>query len=455
MSAVEFFPAKLSEGSAKAPSNPPELLEKGCGQGLFEGSHNFGCVANCLQSTSMRSRRIATMADNVKSSAPAGRRDFAEFLIAIVAGLALALTLLFFFAIPIAGDLAGARDFVSYWATGRQLVHHGNPYDRDAISALEHSAGLNVRAVLIMRNPPWALPLAWPLGFLPLRVAAILWSFPLAACLLLSVRLVRELHGFPANRIHWLALAFTPALICLTMGQTTLFSLLGLVLFLRFHTRRPFVAGASLWLCALKPHLFLPFAAALLAWIVVSRSYKLLAGATAAVALTSAVAFLIDPSAWADYARLMRSPSVTNDFIPCIACAIRLWIAPQATWLQYLLAALACLWALIYFWRHRATWDWTTGASPLMLVSLVAAPYCWFYDQCLAIPALLDGAYATSSRALLAALAITILLTDAQICAVKVISPLWLWTAPAWLAWYLLARASIRKAELSARAVPA
>ena len=75
-----------------------------------------------------------------------------------------------------------------------------------------------------------------------------------------------------------------------------------------------------------------------------------------------------------------------------------------------------------------------------MLVSLVAAPYCWFYDQCLAIPALLEGAYATRSRSLLTVLALAIFVMDIEICAVRVISPLYLWTAPAWLAWYLCAR---------------
>ena len=153
----------------------------------------------------------------------------------LLRGLALALTILFFFAVPVAGKLAASRDFVSYWATGQQLVRHANPYDRDAVAALEHSAGLTVKAVLIMRNPPWALPLAYPLGFLPLRLAGILWSLLLLACLLISVRMVRELHGSPPNRIHWLGFAFTPALICLTMGQTALFALLGLVLFLRLH----------------------------------------------------------------------------------------------------------------------------------------------------------------------------------------------------------------------------
>ena len=385
--------------------------------------------------------------------------DFAEVAIAAAAGLALAFTILFIFVTPFAGKQAAARDFVSYWATGRQLVHHANPYDRDAIYAIEHSAGLGTgidpRTVLIMRNPPWALPIAYPLGFLPLRFAGILWTLLLLACLLISVRMLHRLHGSPPNRIHWLGVAFTPAIICITMGQTSLFALLGLVLFLRFHRCHPFSAGAALWLCALKPHLFLPFAAVLALWIVLSRSYKLLVGFLFALALTTAAAFVIDPSAWPAYAHLMRSPSVENQFIPCLAGSLRHWLLPHAVWLQYLPAALACLWALAYFWRRRAHWDWLTGSSPLILVSLLAAPYSWLYDQCLAIPALLDGAYATRSRKLLAVLALLILAADLELCFVKVTSTLFLWTIPAWLAWYLLARATAAKQPAARASSPA
>ncbi len=370
-------------------------------------------------------------------------RDLVEISIAVAAGLAFAFIVLFVVVVPIAGNLAASRDFVSYWATGQQLVRHSDPYNSSAVEALERSAGFPYKkVVLLMRNPPWALPLVYPLGFLGVRVAAILWTLILLACFLISVRLAHQLYGSPPNHIHWLGFAFTPAMICLTMGQTSLFALLGLVLFLRFHRHRPFAAGAALWLCGLKPHLFLPFIAALALWIVVSRSYKLLAGAFAALALSSAAAFLIDPRAWTDYIHMMRSPSVENDFIPCLADALRRWLAPQAVWVQYLPAALCCLWALVYFWRRRAVWNWTTHGSPLVLVSLVAAPYCWLYDQCLAIPALLGGAYASRSQKLLVALPLLILIMDIEICAVKVFSPLWLWTAPAWLVWYLSACAT-------------
>ena len=392
------------------------------------------------------------MANRLAPPTAQEHRDFAEFAITLVALLALLLAILFF-AVSAAGKLAASRDFVSYWATGWQLVHHASPYDRDAISALEHSAGLNGKAVLMMRNPPWALPLAYPLGFLPLRVAGVLWSLFLLACLIISILLVRELHGSPPNRIHWLGFAFTPAIICLTMGQTSLIALLGFVLFLRFHRSLPFAAGAALWLCALKPHLFLPFAAALALWIVYSRSYKLLAGFAVALALSCTAAFCIDPQAWTGYIGMMRSPAVENDVIPCLADAMRHWLFPQATWLQYLPAALCSVWALFYFWRRRAAWDWIANGSLLMLVSLVAAPYCWFYDQCLAIPAVLNGAYATHSRKLLAALTLLILLADIEICNVPVISSLYLWTAPAWLVWFYISRSSLGSGE--SRSLPA
>ncbi len=393
------------------------------------------------------------MAGKLGPSATQERGDLPEISIALVAGLTLALAALYF-AIQIAGypagsrHLAGTRDFVSYWATGRQLVHHGNPYDRDAISALEHAEGLNVRSVLIMRNPPWALPLVYPLGFLGLRTAAILWSLLLLGCLFLSVRLLRQLFGNPPNRLHWLALSFTPALLCFMMGQTALFALLGLVFFLRWYRSRPFLVGASLWFCLLKPHLFLPFAATLAVWIVVSRAWKLLAGAATSIALSSAVASLIDPRVWLDYIRLMRSPTVESEAVPCLTSVLRHGIDPQAIWLQYLPAVLCCIWAVVYYWRRRAVWDWKTNGSLLMLLSILTAPYCWIYDQCLLIPALLEGVYTARSRNLLAVLALAIFVMEVELCTVRISSLFYLWTVPAWLVWYLFARASARKAAM-------
>ena len=88
------------------------------------------------------------------------------------------------------------RDYFFYWSTARQLTHHANPYDAQAMSDFEHSAGLSTAYQAgLMRNPPWALPLIYPLGFLSPRAGWILWYFLLLASLALSVYLLWNLCG--------------------------------------------------------------------------------------------------------------------------------------------------------------------------------------------------------------------------------------------------------------------
>jgi hypothetical protein len=370
-------------------------------------------------------------------------RAIFEFFIGGLCGLAFAFTLLFFVVTLLTGSTAGTRDFVVYWAAGRQLAHHGNPYDPATILAIERAAGLpTVNGVMFVRNPPWTLPIMYPLGFIGLRTASMLWSLLLIACLAASVRLLWEMHGLPRNRIHLLGLTFAPALACLIVGQTSLFALLGLVLFLRLHRTRPFLAGAALWLCALKPHLFLPFGVVLLVWVAVTRSYRLVLGGVAAMAASCVLAWRIDPFAWSQYAQMMRTSGMEHEFIPCLSIVLRLWISPNSLWIQYIPAALACLWALWYYWPRRAVWDWRTDGSLLMLVSLVAAPYSWLFDQVLLLPALLQGAYLTRSRNALVALAVGSMLVELALCGgiwVPRAMYLWsVWALPAWFGWYLI-----------------
>jgi hypothetical protein len=166
------------------------------------------------------------------------------------------------------------------------------------------------------------------------------------------------------------------------------------------------------------------------------------------MAASCALTWWLYPAAWTDYAHMMHAAGLDQEYIPCIIVVLRLWLSPHAMWLQYLPPALGCGWALAYFWPRRHAWDWTRNGSLLLLVSLVAAPYSWIYDGGLAIPALLQGAYLTRSRALLVILAIASLTVEIQlVIGIKITSPKYLWTVPAWLAWYLLAVAFARKPE--------
>jgi hypothetical protein len=336
------------------------------------------------------------------------------------------------------------RDYIFFWATGQQLAHHANPYDEAAMTRIERSVGMPAtNRIGFMRNPPWALPLVYPLGFLSPRAGWRLWSLFMLACLAVSIRLLWILYGRPRNSRYLIGLSFGPALLCLIYGQTSLLLLLGLTLFLRLHRTQPFLAGSALALCALKPHLFLPFGAALLAWVLVSRSYKLVAGAAAALAASSAITFLIDPQAWAQYVQMARASGIEREYIPCLSYLLRSWLGANSMSLQFLPAALGCAWALGYYWPRRQGWDWTKNGSPLLLVSLLVAPYSWVYDQGLVIPALLQGAFLTRFRNLLIALAfLSALVEIALFRSIWQPTALYLWTywtAPAWLVWYLVA----------------
>lgn len=352
----------------------------------------------------------------------------------------------------VTGKGAERRDFISYWASGQQLAHHQNPYDAAAILQLERASGFPPGGeALIVRNPPSALPLVAPLGFLGFRAAAVVWSLMLVGCWAASIRILSvsqrgspqafDIFGYRVSPT-FICLLFGPALACVLFGQTGLFALFGFVLFLRLQRSHPFAAGLSLWLCALKPHLFLLVAVTLLLWILVTRSYRVLAGAAIALGLGSLLSYLLDPSAWAQYAVTMRGVGIGREFIPCLGIALRFAIKPESLWLQYIPALLGSIWAVRYYWTRRHAWDWQQHGPLLLLVSMIASPYAWLTDQVLAIPALLLVSRRANFSQLLTLALVSAAIEIAILCGIYMHSAFYLWTAPAWLAWYLFVQRS-------------
>ena len=382
--------------------------------------------------------------DNPKAhvSLPGHLRTIAEFLVVGICTVAFVVSAIGDGTRLLTGSNAASRDFITYWASARQLIHHSNPYNAHDILQLERSAGFPPGvSVMVMRNPPFTLPLVLPLGFFDEKIAAGLWSLLLLGSLVASVRIVWIMHNRPDNYLHYLGYTFAAALSCLASGQISLFVLLGLVLFLRFNRTSPLIAGASLWFCAPKPHLFLPFGAVLLAWIIRSKRYRIAVGAVGAFLVSLTIAYALDPSAWLHYREMMSHAGIEKQPIPCVSIVLRQIIRPESAWLQYLPAFLGCVWALFYFYKHRNAWDWMEHGSLLMLVSVAVAPYAWFMDQVVLIPALLHALYQTRSRLAVAVLAsISAIIEIANFRGVPLVSvPLYLWTAPAWLLWYLWA----------------
>lgn len=331
------------------------------------------------------------------------------------------------------------RDYIEYWAQGQLLGAHGNPYDPAAILRVERQAGYPGAVPRFSYSPPVALPLVLPLGYCGARTGLLLWLLAEMTCLILSVRLLWILNGRSPGMVHLLAFAFPPVIACLMAGQLSLFFLLGLVLFLSLHRRHPWLAGAFLMPFALKPHLILPFAVALAVWVALRRAYAIVGGFAIALAASCAASVLLDGHAWMQYRAMMKTTGVLDIFIPALAVQLRFLVDRNAAWIQFLPEAGACLWAAWYAIARRASWDWTRHGLLVLLAGAVCTPYGWFYDDALQLPAVLFGVYcALQARRTLLPLALAMMVALIEVLAkVSLYSPWYLWTTPAWLAWYL------------------
>jgi hypothetical protein len=357
------------------------------------------------------------------------------------------------FCIGLTDKNAAERDFISYWAAGQQLMHGANPYDLDVVQGLERAVGRkDSQLVLTMRNPPIAFFLAWPLGLVSPKTGLIVWLFVLLGCLVLSVRLLWLLNGRPASIYHLLCFLYAPVLSCMMAGQFGIFLLLGVVLFLYFQRSWPFVAGAALLLCALKPHLFLPFGVVLMLWTLSRRSYRVLLGFSAAFLASCALSYSLDPQAWSQYNQMMRAGGALGEKVPALSVYFRFLVDRNAVWLQFLPLGGACVWGIWYFWTRRAQWNWLDHGLVLLLVGAMCTPFGWFTDESMLLPAVLAGLYrAESARRSVWPLAVIAGVALIEVIAlVPLTSRYFLWTTPAWLGWYLYATGRIWAAESKA-----
>lgn len=339
------------------------------------------------------------------------------------------------------------KDFIAFWAAGRLLIRHANPYDAAAVFPLEKSAGYSEAQANVMRTPPYALWLCILAGLLSPVKAAAFWMLLIVASIVSSIRMLWNIHGRPPDRLHLLGYLFAPTFACTVFGGGSGFGLLGVVGFLYWHRSRPFLAGLCIVLLAFKPQVLLPFGLVLLVWIVVRRTYRVLLGAILGMAMAMAVALWFRPSIWSDYLPNFRGAVSGGVLTPTVSTLLQMEFGRHAEWVQFCPAILGGIWAICYFARHKAQWDWNRHGPLLLLVSVFVAPYSWFPDEIVVLPAMLAAVYccAERDRSLLgfaildgAALLLVFFTVPAQ-------SGAYIWTTTAWLGWYLFATRGIRE----------
>jgi hypothetical protein len=347
--------------------------------------------------------------------------------LALVGLMGIGFAMLVFVSISGAAD----RDFMPYWAAAKLINQHHNPYDPSAVAALERAAGRTIGPIVV-RNPPPMLVLTLPFAWMSLRPAAVLWMLLLLSCLITAIHLLRQSN----DRTHLLGYLFAPVLMCLMAEQSSMFLLLGVALFFRFHNTSTFgfLAGIGLTILCFKPHLFVVFGVPLILWVISCKRYWTLLG----FVISAGIASLWRVTLWRDYFEYLKSGPIYDEYIPTLAGTLRL--VTGSPFMQ--VAPLCCglLWVVWYWGRHRSMWSWFDHGLMVLLVSVLVAPYAWTTDEVILLPAIFSALYRCSDRAVrIFAVVNGIALLEA-FCSVPMPSGAYFWTPLAWLLWFSFSR---------------
>jgi hypothetical protein len=284
----------------------------------------------------------------------------------------------------------GTYDFVAYWSSARLLLQRQNPYDAHALLQMEQALGWPWPDPARIWNPPWALALMLPFALVPFGFAHMAWLL-LQLALIIGSSVLLWRHFLPQNTLHWiapvLAIGFFPAQASLITGQLGAWALVGVAVFLyAARSRRDLLAGSALSLLLIKPHVSYLFWSAALWWALRERRWKALVGWAAALAVASGIAALLDPEVFVDFMASVMKPPLDWPAPPTLGTLLRLLFGWEQYWLPFLPSLLGALGLVIWLWRQRGVWKWERAAIPLLLASVMAAPYGWSYDQLVLLP---------------------------------------------------------------------
>ncbi len=291
---------------------------------------------------------------------------------------------------------AGSSDFLAYWSASHLVVSGGNPYDHKSLSDLEQSVdpqlGAQGEVFLNTWNPPWLLLLFVPFGLLPYHIAALLWVFCNTLIIGLAIILAWRICTGD-NKSRWLLYVFLACYIFgvtiayLVIGQITALVLIGLLssIFL-IDREQDFLAGASLLLITIKPHIVYFFFLILLVWIIQNRRWKIIAGLAVAVAVPLIAYWIIDPGWIADYVSLLRSMPYSLIYTSTLGSFMSALFNIKIFYFLGILLLLLIR-PLLQVLKDEG---WLTVLNISLLISLPLSPFGFTFDQIVLLPAIIQ-----------------------------------------------------------------
>lgn len=276
------------------------------------------------------------------------------------------------------GNPLGA-DFVTYWAAARLAVldRASEIYQLASLARMEDVAQAGMTKHPAWFYPPFFLLLLMPLGWLHYLVAYPLFAISSSLLFYASLRL-----WLPAAGFGIVVLAFPGLWRNLLDGQNGLLTASLAALTCWWLPRHPRLAGISLGLLMIKPHLGLLFPL----WLMRRRAWTTLASASLCVVVMAlACTLLFGSDIWAGFADgLINGRHYLETRIPLhrmptiFALARSSGASLDQAWLAHGVVALLALLAVLRIWQRSEAADIQMAA--LVAGTLLLSPYLFDYD---------------------------------------------------------------------------
>ena len=275
---------------------------------------------------------------------------------------------------------AGDMDLQAYWGSAYLFAHRQDFSDYNALGDVQRALANRTRSDT---QYAWFFPtgnvILLPFTFLPFTRVVYYWLILNLVSFFFSAILAWE---GPEKRV-WIPLvavfSFALTLISLVFGQINSLVVLGLALFLTFSkSDKPYLAGASLVLTTIKPHLVIITLPILFLDLLRKKEWKTLIGFFIALGFCFIVLFALYPPWIQSFWRVLSSGMNTVRETPTINGLLVLlgeFTIGKLLWLVTLIAG------IVWWWLLGQNWDRRTFIDISVAVGLIVSPIGWSYDQ--------------------------------------------------------------------------
>ncbi len=277
------------------------------------------------------------------------------------------------------GHFLAFTDFFAQWSFARfaQMGHAALLYDGDALHAFQLTLEPALRQTFPYPYPPDYLFAIWPLGWLPYRIAYLVWDIGTLALFLWAVFGSRV-----RTPMVWFVLLAPVTILPLVQGQNGLLTSALIVAGMRLMRGRPIWGGVLLGLATIKPQLgvLIPFA-------LIAAGYwrTLAAAAITALLLVVVSGLLFGWDIWPAWVETLSGHaayldrSVNNYLKPTIMANLVLFgvAVPVAHAVQAGVGVVVM--AIVCLCFRRGVTDLSIAA--LQIGTFLAMPYVFRYDM--------------------------------------------------------------------------